>query len=348
MRTVYVVHKGATLRRDGERLQVCVRREPRDHIQTAGLGQLVLMGNITLTPAAVGLIVRRGIDTVLLGASGRYLGRIQGTLSSNVTLRLAQYRALTDERTALDVARRVVRAKIATQRELLLRHCRRRPGLETVRIAAKAMRFTSARLDLCTTLDAVRGCEGAAAAQYFGAFGELLTEPDFRFEARSRRPPLDPVNALLSLGYTLLANTVQAAVEIVGLDPHLGALHAPLAGRPSLVCDLMEEHRASLVDALVVGAINKRAFTRQDFEDAGPGEPVVLRRETVRWLVTLFERRLARQVLYSDTGRRLALRDVVQEQVRRFARMLLQGEPWDRAGAPTRRVRAAEEPPCTP
>jgi CRISPR-associated protein Cas1 len=304
VKTVYVVHDGATLRREGDRLQVRVRRELRDEIHTAGLRQLVLMGNITLTPAAMALIVQRGIDAVLLGPRGNYRGRIHGTLSSNVTLRLAQYRVLTDGPSALDLARRIVAAKIATGRELLLRHVRRRPELERVRAAARAMRFSAARLDLCTTLDAVRGCEGAASAQYFAVLGDLIVQPGFGFDGRSRRPPLDPVNALLSLGYTLLANAVQAAVEIVGLDPHLGALHAPLAGRPSLVCDLMEEHRAPMVDALVIGAINKGAFTPADFEDAGPGEPVVLRRETTRWLVTLFERRLGRQILYADTGRR--------------------------------------------
>src|SRR5690606_9515188 len=110
-----------------------------------------------------------------------------------------------------------------------------------------------------------------------------------------RRPPLDPINALLSLGYTLLTNVVEGALRIVGLDPWLGSLHAPLAGRPSLACDLVEELRAPSIDALVVSAVNHGAFTPDDFEEVGEGEPVVMKRPTVRWLITLFERRLARK-----------------------------------------------------
>ena len=267
---------------------------------------------------------------------GRYVGRVVGTLSSNVSLRLAQYRALTDPERTLALARRIVGAKIANQRDLLLRHARRRPESGTLRVAAKAMRANASHLARCSTLDEVRGCEGAASACYFRVFGELLLAPGFRFDGRNRRPPRDPVNALLSLRYTLLSNDVQSAIEIVGLDPHLGALHAPLAGRPSLVCDLVEEHRAVVIDALVVAALNKNAFKPGDFEDRGPEEPVVLPRETVRWMVTLYERRMQRSALYSDSGRRMTLRSIVEQQVRRFARSLLSGEAWDRAQAPTR------------
>lgn len=322
-RTVYVVHDGATLRREGERLRLFARRELVKEVLVRGLRQLVLMGNITLTPSALDLLVRRGVDVVLLSHRGRYRGRIVAGPSSNVALRMAQYRELSDEVRTLELARRFVRTKIANQRVLLLRHARRHEATHGLEVARVALKASLLRLDRATTLDELRGAEGAAAASYFRSFGDLLLAPGFRFDGRNRRPPKDPVNALLSLGYTLLLNVVEAAVQVVGLDPYLGALHAPLSGRPSLVCDLMEELRAPVVDALVVAAINKQALTPKDFEEQPDDTPVLLRQETLRWFVTLFERRVTRGAHYADFGKRLSYRDIAEQQARKLARDLL-------------------------
>ena len=192
------------------------------------------------------------------------------------------------------------------------------------------MRATLERLGEKTTVDEVRGCEGAAAAAYFRAFGRLIDVPAFAFDVRSRRPPMDPTNALLSLGYTFLFNVVESAVHVVGLDPYLGALHAPEAGRASLVCDLQEEFRTPIVDALVIAAIAHGAMLPGDFEDAGEGEPVVMKQEALRTFATLFERRLARPVLYN--GKRCPWRMVVEQQVRRMARHFLGEGPYEPFG----------------
>jgi len=154
-------------------------------------------------------------------------------------------------------------------------------------------------------------------------FGGLLRAPGFHFDGRNRRPPMDPVNALLSFGYTILSNAVEAAVSVVGLDAFLGALHAPAAGRPSLVCDLVEEFRAPVVDALVVGAINVAEVTPEDFEDAGPGEPVVVRREALCTVLRLLERRLTSPVHYAPLGKKLPYREVLLQQARHLARVVL-------------------------
>ena len=327
-RTVYVAHDGATLRREGERLQVFVRRERTAEIPVVGLGQLVLMGNVTLTPAALDLIVDRGVDTVLLGHHGRYRGRIVSGLSGNVRLRLAQYEFVSNPSRSLDLARRIVAGKVGNQRALLLRHARRHGPTATLRTAAIGLRAAAARVESAATLEEARGCEGSGSAAYFRVFGELLRSTYLRFDGRSRRPPLDPVNALLSLGYTLLSNVVEACVQLVGLDPYLGTLHAPLGGRPSLVCDLVEEFRAPVVDALVVAAVNHGAFDADGFEEAGPGEPVIMKRETVRWLITLFERRMCKATLYQPVNKRLVWRDVIEQQVRLVARHVLGAETY--------------------
>ncbi|MFO0695986.1 MAG: CRISPR-associated endonuclease Cas1 [Polyangiales bacterium] len=328
-RTVYVTRAGATLRREGERLRVVSKDSPASDVSVHDLAQLVLMGNITVTPAALDLLVERGVDTVWLSGTGRYRGRIIGGPSRQVALRLAQFRALEDDVTRKRLARSFVRGKVRNQRTLLLQHARRHGESPAMEAARASMRLALTRLDDMEDLDAIRGLEGRCAVAYFAAFGDLLRTDELRFDGRNRRPPLDPVNALLSLGYTLVTSQVEAALGRVGLDPYLGALHAPLNGRPSLACDLVEELRAPLVDAFVVASINRRAFRPEDFEEAAAGEPVYLRRESLRWFLTLFERRMAKPVWYEPLGCRLAPRDLIEAQARAFARDVLGGEAYE-------------------
>lgn len=188
---------------------------------------------------------------------------------------------------------------------------------------AQYQRLQDAAMSLTLAKCLVRGCEGRASAVYFGTFGQLLKHPDFQFTDRNRRPPLDPVNVLLSLGYTLLANAVETAVQIVGLDPYLGALHDVAYGRPSLVCDLMEEYRSVIVEPMVVACINQRSFSLDDFEAGADGEPVRFQRTAMKWFIELFERRLRGEILYPPRGQRLTYRQVIEEQVRHCARVLL-------------------------
>jgi len=327
VRTVYVTQEGAVVRREGARLRVFVRgRAPAD-VPVHDLGQLVLMGNVLLTPAALDLLVERGVDTVFLTLHGKYRARIAHALSGNVRLRLAQFARLTDAAQARQVARRIVRGKALNQAVLLERFGRRHGGSERLRRAAIGVRASAERALDAQSLDELRGCEGSAAAAYFRGFGELIRADGFAFDGRNRRPPLDPVNALLSLGYTLLSNAVEAAVEIVGLDPYLGSLHAPETGRPSLVCDLVEEWRVPIVDALVVAAVNKGILHVDDFEHVGPGEPVVVRREALSAFVRLFERRMEALVTIQPEGCRVSYRQAIERQVRRFARWVLGEEP---------------------
>lgn len=327
MRTLYVAHDGAVLRREGERLRAIAKGELLSETPVRGLRQLVLVGSITLTPPALDLLVRSGVDTVFLSHRGRYRGRLVGVGSTHVHLRLAQYALATDPPRALAAARAIVAGKIANQRALVLRHARRHGTSDRMHAARSALAILRERVARAETIDVARGVEGAAAAAYFRAFGDLIRVPEMSFPGRNRRPPMDPVNALLSFGYTLLSNVVEAALQIVGLDPFLGTLHAAATARPSLVCDLVEELRAPVVDALVLAAINRRAIRLEDFEDLGPDEPVVLKRETIRWFVTLFERHLDRGAHYEPFGKRLAWRDVAEQQARRYARFVLGDAP---------------------
>lgn len=327
MRVVHVTHPTAHLRREGQRLLVYIGKDRQAEIRTHGLEQLVLSGNIAVSPPAMDLLLQKGIDTVFLTGGGRFRGRLTSHISSNIRLRLRQFERLTDGAFALDLAKTIVEGKLDNQRTFLLRRRRRTPGPE-LDLAARALQAAVYRTRLATGLDETRGCEGSGAAAYFRVFGRFLENPEFRFDGRNRRPPMDPVNALLSLGYTLLFNLVHGKVVRVGLDPYLGALHAPTAGRPSLVCDLVEEFRVPVVDTLVVAAINQRSFRARDFEDQGPGEPVLLRRETMRWMVELFERRVETHLLYAPYDQRLRLHDIIEQQARALARHLLSGDTY--------------------
>jgi CRISPR-associated protein Cas1 len=322
VRALYVTQDGATVRREGGVLQVFVQRAKVADVPVRDLEQLVLMGNIMLTPGALDLIVEAGVDAVFLTHHGRYRARLVHGLSANVRLRLAQYRRLLDPAGALALARAIVAGKVANCRTLLQRHARRHGDDARLEAGVRSLQAAEARLELAESLDEVRGCEGAGAAAYFRAFAALVRAPGFSFHGRNRRPPLDPVNALLSLGYTLLANAVEAAVQVVGLDPYLGALHAPQSGRPSLVCDLEEELRAPLVDALVLAVVNKGVLVPGDFEDVGPGEPVVVKRDAVRSFVRAFEERLDQAVLYGPQEVQLPWRLVLEQQARACARFV--------------------------
>jgi CRISPR-associated protein Cas1 len=326
MKTAYITEQGATLRRDGAVLQVWVGRKRRAELLVHDLDQLVLMGNIMVTPGVLDFLIAERVDTVFMTLHGRFRGRLMHEHSKNVRLRLAQYQRLQVADVARALAGTVVRGKILNARAFLMKAARRRGGGDELGQAAARLLAMADRVGEMETLDQVRGCEGRASAVYFGVFALLLHNPAFTFTDRNRRPPMDPINVLLSLGYTLLANAVETAVQIVGLDPYLGALHDVAYGRPSLVCDLMEEFRSVIVDPMVVACVNQRSFAAEDFESAGAGEPVNFKRSAMRWFVELFERRVRGEILYPPRGQRLTYRQVIEEQARRFARVLLGSE----------------------
>lgn len=272
LNTLYVTTDGAWLRKDGENLVVEVNSQPLARVPMHMLQGLVCIGRVLVSPALMGHCAERGICISYLGAHGRFLARVEGPVSGNVLLRRAQYRC-SDGAAGLAIARHIVIGKVANQRAVLARALRdhasttAEEGVQQLQHATQRLKRMLGALQNAPDLNTLRGLEGEAAQMYFQAFRHLIRvpAPALQFTGRSRRPPRNAVNALLSLLYTLLTHDCRSALETVGLDPAVGFLHRDRPGRPSLALDMMEEFRPALADRLALSLINRRQITEKDF-----------------------------------------------------------------------------------
>ena len=279
LNTLYVTSEDAWLHKDGQNVVVKIDGSERGRAPAHLLGQIVCFSHVGVSPRLMSFCAEGGISIAFLNPYGRFLARIEGQQSGNVLLRRAQHRQTADETTALPVARAMVAAKIANQRGVIRRSLRDHgPGMQDAdrsRLDETARRLSdSARLALSSPdMDVLRGLEGDAANAYFSAFPNLIRnrDPEFAFSGRSRRPPRDAVNAILSFLYVLLVQDCRAAAETHGLDPQMGFLHRDRPGRMSLALDLMEEFRAPVADRLCLSLINRRQIPPSGFrhEDTG-------------------------------------------------------------------------------
>ncbi len=294
--TLYVTTQGSYLSKEGEAVRVQVGDELRLRIPMHTLSSVVCFGQVSCSPFLMGALAARGVCLAFLSEHGRFLASVHGNTSGNVMLRREQYKVTDDGKRCAAVARNAVLGKVANCRSVLLRAARE-DGTDdhAGELGAAAERLASAlrSLERGADLDSVRGIEGDAARVYFGVFDHLLTgeKPALGFAKRSRRPPLDPVNAVLSFVYTLLVHDVRGACESVGLDPAVGFLHRDRPGRPSLALDLMEELRPHLADRLVISLVNRRQLQSKDFERQESGAVTLVAEARKRVLVAYQERK---------------------------------------------------------
>lgn len=298
LNTLYITTQGSYLARQGETVLVRVDRKPIGQLPLHNLEGIVCFGRVACSPALLGTCAERGVTISFLTEHGRYLASVRGFSHGNVLVRRQQYRHADDASVALEVARRIVLAKVANSRTVLLRAARdavsdatRVTTLEhgSTRLAASVHELRQAG-----TLDIVRGLEGEAATHYFGCFDALLSpavsSQAFRFTARSRQPPLDPINALLSFLYTLLLHDARSACEAAGLDACVGYLHSDRPGKPSLALDMMEELRAYVADRLAFSLINRRQITPEGFRHLDTGA-VAMDDATRKTVLTAYQQR---------------------------------------------------------
>jgi CRISPR-associated protein Cas1 len=317
---LYLTHQGSRLRREAECLVVeqqgrRVARAPAFQVE-----RVVVFGHSELTSGAVDLLLSRGIDCAFVSLAGRLKGRLVSGESRNVALRLAQFARHGEPEFCLGVSREIVAAKLRNQRALLRRFDRshREVTLETeCEALTKAVEATDSAADL----NALRGVEGAGARAYFAALRKA-TAPEVSFERRQRRPPKDPFNALLSLGYTLLTNEAVAAAAARGFDAAVGFFHVVRPGRPALALDLVEEFRAPMVDRLVLRMVNLKMIGAEEFEPDQDGG-LRLKPEPFRRFLTEYETLIAKPSKDRLTGRSLSLRQHLLAQADSLARAVL-------------------------
>ncbi len=323
LNTLFVTTEGAWLGKDGETVVVRLGQETKIRVPLHNLDGIVGLGwDISCSAPLMAACAEAGVTLSFCNANGRFQASVRGATSGNVLLRRQQFRWADDHSRCLAIAGNCVAAKIANQRSVLQRALRdhgdseRRPPLEAV-VARLALYIQMA--GRATNLDMLRGFEGEAAACYFGVFDHLITARNFRFTTRQRRPPTDPVNALLSFLYAMLAHDCRSACEAVGLDPQVGFLHTDRPGRASLALDLMEELRPFLVDRLVLSLINRQQVSPADFITKETGA-VEMSDETRKTVLIAYQERKKKELEHSFLGEKVTLGVVCHLQARLLAR----------------------------
>jgi len=327
LNTLFITIDGTYLSREGEAVLVKLQKQTRLRVPIHTLGGIVCFGRVGLSPSLMGLCGERGVCISMLSVNGRFLARINGYTSGNVLLRREQYRRADCPDATAAISRAIVISKIANARSVLLRHLRDYAETQGKSEIEKAIVYLAQSLDqlrlASMDCDSIRGVEGDAAGCYFGVFNHLIvTQKDaFMFKLRSRRPPLDAVNALLSFLYAMLAHDVRSACEAAGLDPQVGFLHRDRPGRPGLALDLMEEFRPFLADRLTLSLINRRQVAAGGFKIAENGA-VSMEDVTRKAVLVAYQKRKQEEIVHPFLNEKVSIGLLVHLQARLMARHL--------------------------
>ncbi|GCE09283.1 type I-D CRISPR-associated endonuclease Cas1d [Dictyobacter aurantiacus] len=318
MATLYLSEQQSFVKKRDEYLLIRYQDKRTVEVPIHKVTQVVISGDVTVTTPALHLLLERGIEVCYLSMYGQFRGRLSPPVAKNAFLRRSQHRAHIDEQQALHIARACVKGKLENMRVMLMRANRSLQNSE-IEDAAAAIRIMGQQATTATTIGSLLGIEGNGSRSYFGVFDKLL-RGSLPFPGRRRRPPTDPVNAMLSLGYTLLHHQVSSAIQVVGLDPYVGFLHQPRHGRPALALDLMEEFRPIIVDSVVLNIVNHHILSERDFEEE---LGVVLLKSSARKIFyAKFEERLLEELHHPHFGYRTNYRRCIELQTRLLAKWL--------------------------
>ncbi|OGQ85217.1 MAG: subtype I-C CRISPR-associated endonuclease Cas1 [Deltaproteobacteria bacterium RIFOXYA12_FULL_58_15] len=324
LNTLFVTTQGTYLATEGETVVVKVEHKVKLRVPLHMLEGIVCFGNVSASPFLLGRCAERDVGVSFLTERGRFLARLQGPVSGNVLLRRQQYRWADDGERSATVARACVAAKIANCRRVLQRAIRDHGGHSKGLLAAvDSLARSMTGLAAAASVDSIRGIEGDSARVYFSVFDDLVTTSDdaFRFKKRTRRPPTDAVNALLSFIYTLLLHDIASALEAVGLDPQVGFLHRDRPGRTGLALDLMEEFRPFLADRLTLSLINRKQIESGGFEARETGG-VYMDDDTRKTVLVAYQERKAEEIKHPFLGEETTVGMLVHLQARLLARHL--------------------------
>lgn len=326
LNTLYVLTQGAYLSKDDETVVVRVDGEKRLQVPILSIEGIVCFGQVSCSPALMHFCGECDVSISFLSESGRFLARVIGPVHGNVLLRREQYRRADDETATCQLAISIIAAKVLNARSSILRTLRDRPEsprAEDLRRSASALSGFAGQLRTSESLDSARGVEGAAARAYFDVLDGMIVQQKehFFFRERSRRPPLDRVNAMLSFAYTLVMHDVIAALECVGLDPAVGFLHRDRPGRPGLALDLLEELRGWLADRFVLSLINLRQIASDDFS-VMENSAVLLGEEGRKRFIAAYQKRKLEELIHPFLEEKVTIGMIPYVQAQLLARHL--------------------------
>lgn len=327
LNTLYVMTPNAYLHLENDTIRIDVDREKKMQAPLHHIGAVVCFGDVMLSPSIMHRCADEGISIVLLDRNGRFKARLEGAVSGNILLRQAQHRASENSGFAVDVSRAVIAGKIKNARQVLMRGAREAGNVEDqqqLSRAADSLAGSLRNLAIADDLDVVRGIEGDSAKIYFSSLHCLLrtdAREAFTMNGRSRRPPRDRFNALLSFLYSMTMNDCRSALESVGLDPQLGFLHTVRPGRAALALDLMEEFRAILADRLALTLINRAQISAKDFQER-EGGAVYLGDDARKIVVIAYQERKQEQIAHPLLETKVPIGLLPQLQARFMARTI--------------------------
>ncbi len=319
--TLYILTPETYLSLQNENILVKVGGEEKVRVPAISIDSIYCFGNTTVSTPLIGFCGQRGISLCFFSDYGKFYGRIQGPVQGNILLRRLQYAAMEDPIQQFRLAQNIVLGKLASEKNFLQRLHREHPqGAETIETATGRITEAAGQILEGCSLETLRGLEGVAAAAYFSALPAVLKSETMVFSGRNRRPPEDPVNALLSFLYTLLKNDVQSALEGVGLDPAVGYLHSLRPGRPALALDLMEELRAPLCDRMAIALINRGQITEKSFSQLTA--PVLLNDQGRKTVLTAWQKRKQETIRHPFLEETIPIGLIAHTQAMLFARVL--------------------------
>jgi len=317
---LYLIEQGSRLNREGRRLVVSKDGETLAQVAVLQTSQVIVFGNVQITTPALRLLLDEGVEVVLLSEHGQFYGRLVGAPTGHGSLRVAQVLRSQDAGYALRTAQAIVAGKVHNIKIFLQRYARRNDDA-ALRSAVQSVDALLERAPRTTVLNSLLGVEGQASAVYFGVWKELL-KPPWQFSTRVRRPPTDPVNVLLSFGYTLLLQNVLGAVLTAGLDPYVGFLHQLSYNRPNLALDLMEEFRPIVVDSVVLRCLNNGIITPAHFQPGDEEHPILLDDTGRKLFIREMETRLTQAFKHPETNEQINYRRLFLLQTYQLARRL--------------------------
>ncbi|MCX7771344.1 MAG: CRISPR-associated endonuclease Cas1 [Proteobacteria bacterium] len=325
MKILYLTEQGSIVKKTSRRLVIAKDGKTISEVSMLGLDSIVIFGNIQLTTQVISSVLDSGITVSFLSSGGKFRGMLLPLQHKNVFLRISQYERYLDDQFQRELASKFVRAKIINARNVMESFKKNHPDVDLSKelyLIDKIMQKVIERPPVPVLL----GLEGSATAAYFRVFRKMILA-DIAFTMRTRRPPKDPVNVLLSFGYSMLTNEILSQIFSIGFDPYIGYYHGIDYGRPALALDLMEEFRHCIIDKLVLKLINKRIISPDDFievEDKG----IVFNKEGIKKFIVNYENTLREKLIQNSDENMLTFRDIIRRQIQKLAKTIMTREEY--------------------